>query len=182
MTQMLDLLPRYQEAIQSVLDQHVPEAEVWAFGSRVAGTSHEGSDLDLVLRNPGDLSAPFSNLELLRETLTQSTIPILVEVYDWDRLPDSFRAEIEKKTCYFALPSDMQSRLKVEVGDKCSVRSRHAWAARSDTGGVVNLWLLRPPRLQYLGEAASMRSCSPCPFPPVPWKPNFPILPTASAT
>ena len=121
MTQMLDLLPRFQVAIQSILDEYVPEAEVWAFGSRVVGISHEGSDLDFVLRNPGDLSVPFSNLELLREALTQSTIPILVEVHDWARLPDSFRAEIEKKTCYFALPSDLQPRLKVEVGDKCSV-------------------------------------------------------------
>ncbi|MFN5236631.1 MAG: nucleotidyltransferase domain-containing protein [Bacteroidota bacterium] len=27
--------------------------EVWAYGSRVNGDAHEGSDLDLVIRTPG---------------------------------------------------------------------------------------------------------------------------------
>lgn len=34
----------------ALLGQHVPQAEVWAYGSRVNGGAHEGSDLDLVLR------------------------------------------------------------------------------------------------------------------------------------
>jgi uncharacterized protein len=40
------------------LRRYSPEAEVWAYGSRVNGDGHECSDLDLVLRNPSDLKNP----------------------------------------------------------------------------------------------------------------------------
>ena len=33
-----------------LLRRHVPEAEVWAYGSRVNGRSHDASDLDIVPR------------------------------------------------------------------------------------------------------------------------------------
>ncbi|WP_043317316.1 nucleotidyltransferase domain-containing protein [Microbulbifer sp. HZ11] len=104
MAPKLDLLPRYAEGVLGILDEQVPEAEVWAFGSRVVGGAHEGSDLDLVLRNPGDLSAPLSGLGALKEALSQSTIPILVEVHDWALLPEAFHEEIEKKSLLFRAP------------------------------------------------------------------------------
>ncbi len=51
----LDLQPRHLRLLLEVLGAHVPEAEVWAYGSRVAGGGHAGSDLDLVVRQPGKL-------------------------------------------------------------------------------------------------------------------------------
>ena len=48
MTDRLDLPRRYREKLEALLRQHVPGVEVWAYGSRVTGESHEGSDLDLV--------------------------------------------------------------------------------------------------------------------------------------
>ena len=101
MTLKLDLLPRHREAVLNLLDQYIPQVEVWAFGSRVTGGAHECSDLDLVLRNPTDLSESIPGLGALREALSQSTIPILVEVHDWSQLPESFQAEIEKKKILF---------------------------------------------------------------------------------
>ncbi len=71
--------------------------EVWAYGSRVSGGAHEGSDLDLVLRNPEKLDAPHKNLHRLRDALTESDLPILVEVLDWAQLPEPFRREIERR-------------------------------------------------------------------------------------
>ena len=58
MTLRLDLNPRHREQIERLLREHVPGIEVWAYGSRVDGRSHEGSDLDLVLRG-ADLAADF---------------------------------------------------------------------------------------------------------------------------
>ena len=52
MTDRLDLPLRYRTQLEALLREHVPDAEVWAFGSRVNGSSHEASDLDLVLRDP----------------------------------------------------------------------------------------------------------------------------------
>lgn len=93
----LDLALHHVAALRSLLEQHLPEAEVWAFGSRVSGGGHEGSDLDLVLRNPHDLSAPVEGWAALLEALHSSALPMVVEVHDGSKLPASFRAEIERR-------------------------------------------------------------------------------------
>jgi predicted nucleotidyltransferase len=90
----LDLRSDWLETVRCLLAVHLPDAEVWAYGSRVSGTAHEGSDLDLVVRNPADLSRPFEDLDKLREAFGESDLPILVDVLDWARIPESFRLEI----------------------------------------------------------------------------------------
>lgn len=97
MADRLDLLPRHRRAIQSLLARHLPEVEVWAYGSRIDGRSHSGSDLDLVLRAPGLLPIPAEGLARLREALRDSNVPFLVEAHDWAILPRGFRRRIERK-------------------------------------------------------------------------------------
>ena len=53
MTDRLHLQPRHREQIEALLRKHLPGVDVWAYGSRVNGRSHDGSDLDLALRGPG---------------------------------------------------------------------------------------------------------------------------------
>ena len=93
----LDLKPEHLSLLLDVLKQHAPEAEVWAYGSRVNGGGHEGSDLDLVVRNPGGLDQPQKRLYVLRDALGESNLPMLVDVLDWARLPEDFRCEIERQ-------------------------------------------------------------------------------------
>ena len=93
-TAMLDLRPEWLEVVRQLLAVHLPDAEVWAYGSRVQGTSHDASDLDLVVRNPVDLSKPQPNLSPLKEALRESRLPILVDVLDWALIPESFQDEI----------------------------------------------------------------------------------------
>lgn len=93
-TVMLDLRQEWLEILRQILAVHVPDAEVWAYGSRVQGTSHNGSDLDLVVRNPGDLTKSQPDLFLLKDALSESNIPILVDVLDWALIPEAFRQEI----------------------------------------------------------------------------------------
>jgi len=71
--------------------------EVWAYGSRVNGSNHEGSDLDLVLRSADLTPLDPSELVSFREGLQESNIPILVDVHDWARLPESFHQQILKQ-------------------------------------------------------------------------------------
>ena len=78
-----------------LLAHHVLQAEVWAYGSRVMGGAHEGSDLDLVLRNPANLTQAVAGWVELKEALQDSTLPILVEVHLWPRLPAAFHLNIE---------------------------------------------------------------------------------------
>lgn len=93
----LDLLPRHRKQIEALLQEHVPEAEVWAYGSRVNGRSHDASDLDLVLRAPNLQRIDTYRLAGLSEAFTESQIPFLVEARDWARLPQAFHHEIEKR-------------------------------------------------------------------------------------
>ena len=51
MTDRLALPRRYRDQLKALLSKHVPSVEVWAYGSRVNGRSHDGSDLDLALRS-----------------------------------------------------------------------------------------------------------------------------------
>ena len=71
--------------------------EIWAYGSRVNGNSHDASDLDLVIRT-ADFS-PLAIGELLdfQEQIQESNIPILVQVMDWNKMPESFHSNILKK-------------------------------------------------------------------------------------
>jgi predicted nucleotidyltransferase len=70
-------------------------AEVWAYGSRVSGKAHEGSDLDLVIRSRDLQKIPLDMLLRIKEKIQESNIPIVVELFDWARLPESFHRNIE---------------------------------------------------------------------------------------
>ena len=95
MIDRLDLPGRYRVELEALLRKYVPDVEAWAYGSRVNGESHEGSDLDLVLRGPNLRPLGAEYLDLI-EALEKSNIPILVQAHDWTRLPKSFHKEIER--------------------------------------------------------------------------------------
>ena len=96
MTERLDLPRRFRDQLEALLREHLPDVEVWAYGSRVNGRSHEGSDLDLVLRSPTLEPLGAGYFDLL-EAIEQSNIPILIQAHDWARLPKSFHQEIERE-------------------------------------------------------------------------------------
>jgi len=92
----LYLESRHLALLQALLREHVPGAEVWAYGSRVGGGAHETSDLDLVLRDPADPRREPGGWLELKEALQASSLPILVEVHLWSALPEAFQREIER--------------------------------------------------------------------------------------
>lgn len=104
MTDRLHLSPRHRRILETLVGTHLPGVEVWAYGSRVNGRSHDGSDLDLVLRAPRLEEIPAADLAEFREALRESTIPFLVEARDWARLPQRFHAEIERDHVVLAPP------------------------------------------------------------------------------
>lgn len=90
----LQLSQKHLQILQDLLAACVPDAEVWAYGSRVIGGAHEGSDLDLVLRNMTDLTQDVVGWIELKEALQNSMLPMLVEVHLWSRLPQAFYPNI----------------------------------------------------------------------------------------
>ena len=92
----LDLRPEWLAIIQPIIATYLPESEVLAYGSRVTGTAHEGSDLDLVVRNSHKPLMPTHNLGKVRDAFSESNLPILVDILDWAQIPENFREEIER--------------------------------------------------------------------------------------
>lgn len=91
----LHLPPRYLAFVQAILHRYLPQAEVWAYGSRVNGDHYDASDLDLVVRQPDDLTRPQTALDEVADAFSESDLPILVQIRDWARIPPAFREEIE---------------------------------------------------------------------------------------
>jgi len=91
----LQMKPQHLAILQTLLAQHVSHAQVWAYGSRVSGNAHEGSDLDIVLRNPTNLKAEAPNWLDVQEAMQESDLPMLVDVHDWAHLPKDFHKNIE---------------------------------------------------------------------------------------
>lgn len=88
--------PRHLSLLRDLLAQHVPYAEVLAYGSRVTGGAHECSDLDLAIRNPQQPQQPSPHIADLIKALQDSLLPILVDTHDWALLPEDFQRNIEK--------------------------------------------------------------------------------------
>ena len=137
MTKGLHLSPRHREEIKALLHKHLPGVEVWAYGSRVNVRSHDGSDLDLVLRSPqlAEIDAP--PLADFTEALQDSTIPFLVEVRDWARLPTSFHHEIEREHVVLVAAS----------GE--AFAERNAAAGETITNSPTTSWLYHPTFPQH---------------------------------
>ena len=96
MTDRLDLPERHRRTLEDLIRAHLPDVEVWAYGSRVNGKCHAGSDLDLVLRGPGLEKIPAERLASFADAVCESNIPFLVQMHDWARMSERFQLQIKE--------------------------------------------------------------------------------------
>jgi len=89
------LKPKYKQMLLDLFSEITMPIEVWAYRSWVKGTAHNGSDLDLVIRSKDGNKIPIDILVELKEKIRESNVPILMELFDWERLPQSFHKNIE---------------------------------------------------------------------------------------
>jgi len=85
---------RHLEEIRNIINRLYPNAVVWAYGSRVDGTAHENSDLDLAVV---DFGQPNGSTTALQVASRESNVPFPVDWLDYKALPDKFQEEIAKK-------------------------------------------------------------------------------------
>ena len=93
----MQLKEKYKQRLLQILSSVTTPLEVWAYGSRVNGDAHDGSDLDLVIRSQNLKPLPIDIYVDLCEKIKDSNIPILVELRDWAMLPESFHLIIEQQ-------------------------------------------------------------------------------------
>jgi predicted nucleotidyltransferase len=77
----LDIEARHWGMLQAILAHHLPDREVWAFGSRTKGAAKLHSDLDLVVLGAAPLG--IATQAALTEALSESDLPWRVDVVDW---------------------------------------------------------------------------------------------------
>jgi predicted nucleotidyltransferase len=77
------------------IEQCVPGATVWAFGSRVKGSSRPASDLDLAFLCDNETAK--KDLPRLSETLRESDLPFKIQILDFNRLPENMKENIRRQ-------------------------------------------------------------------------------------
>lgn len=98
---MLYVSSEHLKIVLDILEKHVSDFEVRAFGSRVAGAAEEVarikkySDLDLVVMSKQPL--PIRTLGRLKEEFSDSDLPWRVDIVDWGTTSEAFRRIIEEK-------------------------------------------------------------------------------------
>lgn len=137
MADRLHLEPKHRQMLEALLREHLPDVEVWAYGSRVNERSHDGSDLDLALRGPRLKEIPGSRLADFEEALRESTIPFLVEARDWARLPERFHREIERHKVVLVDGTDASQ----PKPDPKATNTRHARTDRLPSGRWAEIQL-----------------------------------------
>ena len=85
----IDVSPQDLAIVKSILEKHVPEYEVRAFGSRVSWTAKGSSDLDLAVMTDKPLAT--MRLADLKEEFSESDLPFKVDVVDWAATKEDFR-------------------------------------------------------------------------------------------
>ena len=91
---MIEVEPRHLEIIKEILNSHLPEYEVWGFGSRVHGNRvKKFSDLDLAVITDRPLDV--LRLAKLKDAFSESDLPFRVDVIDWATTDQRFRRLIE---------------------------------------------------------------------------------------
>ena len=90
----IDLAAHDLDEVCHVLRAHVPEYQIWAFGSRVKSTAKTYSDLDLAIISEQPLS--LTKMASLKEAFDESNLSIRVDIVDWATTSESFRKIIEQ--------------------------------------------------------------------------------------
>ena len=89
----IDISPAQWEIVRAILQQHVPQHAVWAFGSRAKWDAKPYSDLDLAIL--ADQPLDWSVSAALADDFSESDLPFKVDIVDWATTSEVFRKIIE---------------------------------------------------------------------------------------
>lgn len=90
----IDIRPDHWAIVRDILQRHVPQYAVWAFGSRAKWTAKEYSDLDLAIITDSPL--PLATSAALAEDFSESDLPWKVDIVDWAETSETFKRIIER--------------------------------------------------------------------------------------
>ena len=89
----IDVTAEQWAIIAAILQRHVPNNTVWAFGSRAKHTAKPYSDLDLAIESNAGLSLCL--IAALEHDFSESALPFKVDIADWAAMSEDFRQLID---------------------------------------------------------------------------------------
>lgn len=89
---IIDVEQRHYQTIKEILSSFLPYKKVLAYGSRVKWNANETSDLDLAVFN-----ATNKQIYNAKEAFDESNIPFIVQILNWETIPQDFKENIEQK-------------------------------------------------------------------------------------
>lgn len=72
------------------------EAKVFVFGSRARGSHHPFSDIDIVFIENPKKTIPQNEILIIKENLEESSLPIKVDLVNFNDLAKSYLHSVEK--------------------------------------------------------------------------------------
>ena len=95
----LQITNEEKNIVQNILQQYVPNCEVWAFGSRATNSAKKYSDLDLAIIGKQPLSV--QKMADLNNAFSESDLIWKVDIVDWCNISDWFKKIIAKDKIIF---------------------------------------------------------------------------------
>ena len=115
---LIDISPQNWRIVRDILQRHVPDREVWAFGSRAKWTAKDFSDLDIAIIDDEPMS--ISLMADLREAFQESALPFKIDIVDWAAITPLFRKVIEvNKVSLLGAGCHRHPWPIVRLGDHC---------------------------------------------------------------
>ncbi len=106
----IDVTPVQLAIIKAILVRHVPQYEVWAFGSRAKHTAKPYSDLDLAIMTRQALT--LDARAALVDAFSESDLPWKVDIVDWATVGESFKRVIGQHKVRIWTPDGLSSDTK----------------------------------------------------------------------
>ena len=86
---------RYKKQLLKIINKKLPKADVYLFGSRAKNTNHLGSDIDIAIDNKEKID--FRIILELYSQIEETTIPLMVDLVDFNNISDLFKDKIRKE-------------------------------------------------------------------------------------
>ncbi len=91
---MIDLEKSLLDQVKQILNTNVPQYKALVFGSRVHGNAGKFSDIDIALIGPQKID--WREIESLKDAFSESDLPVIVDIVDFNSAPESFKLIINK--------------------------------------------------------------------------------------
>ena len=92
MERLIDMEDRHLCLLRKLLNDHLANKTVWAYGSRAKWNAKQSSDLDLVVWD-----ASTAQITEAIDAFSESNLPFTVQLFAWENTPKDFQEDIQKK-------------------------------------------------------------------------------------